>query len=73
MSKKKPEPSGDVDRELSIDDLKSVVGGIVEITTTDDQTIRWNLSLDGSSTLSYNHLDGSTRTVKVNKVRRLKK
>ncbi len=70
MSKKKPEPSGDVDRELSIDDLKSVVGGIVEITTTDNQTIKWNLSAD---TLSYNHLDGSTRTVKVNKVRRLKK
>jgi len=70
MSKKKPEPSGDVDRELSIDDLKSVVGGIVEITTTDNQTIKWNISTD---TLSYNHLDGSTRTVKVNKVRRLKK
>lgn len=70
MSKKKPEPSGDVDRELSIDDLKSVVGGIVEITTTENQTIKWNISTD---TLSYNHLDGSTRTVKVNKVRRLKK
>jgi len=68
MSKKKPEPSGD--EALSIDDLKSVVGGIVEITTTDNQTIKWNLDTD---TLSYNHLDGSTRTVKVNKIRRLKK
>jgi len=55
MSKKKPEPSGD--EALSIDDLKSVVGGIVEITTTDKQTIKWNLDTD---TLSYNHLDGST-------------
>ena len=70
MSKKKPEPSGDVDRELSIDDLKSVVGGIVEITTTDNQTIKWNLDQD---TLSYNHLDGSTRTVKINKIKRLNK
>ena len=68
MSKKKPEPSGD--EELSIDELKSVVGGIVEITTTDNQTIKWNLDTD---TLSYNHIDVSTRTVKVNKIRRLKK
>jgi hypothetical protein len=63
--------SEDMDDEISSDELRDFVGGVLEITTTDDQTIRWNV--DGQDTLSYNHLDGSTRTVKVAKIRRLKK
>ena len=69
MSKgKRPEPSAD--EELSIEDLKDVIGGVLEIKTTDNQTIKWNI---GKGVLEYNHLDGSTRTVKVSKIRRLKK
>ena len=62
--------SEDMGTEISCAELRDIVGGVLEITTTDNQTIKWNISTD---TLSYNHLDGSTRTVKVNKVRRLKK
>jgi len=63
--------SEDMDDEISSDELRDFVGGVLEITTTDNQTIRWNV--DGENTLDYNHLDGSTRTVKVAKIRRLKK
>ena len=69
MSKKNPERPEN-EEELSIDDLKSIVGGVVEITTTDNQTIKWNIDAD---TLEYNHLDGSTRAVKISKIRRLDK
>ena len=65
--------SEDMDTEISTDELRNIVGGVLEITTTDNQTIRLDLNVDGQSTLDYNHLDGSTRTVKVAKIRRLKK
>ena len=58
--------------EISTDELRNIVGGVLEITTTDNQTIRLDLNVDGQSTLDYNHLDGSTRTVKVAKIRRRK-
>ena len=64
--------SEDMDTEISTDELRNIVGGVLEITTTDNQTIRLDLNVDGQSTLDYNHLDGSTRTVKVAKIRRRK-
>jgi len=70
MSKKNPEQSENTEEELSIDDLEGVVGGVIEITTTDNQTIKWDIA---KGVLDYNHLDGTTRTVKVSKIRRLDK
>ena len=64
--------SEDMGTEISIAELRDIVGGVLEITTTDNQTLRLRLSADGSGSEEYNHLDGTTRTVKIAKMKRFK-
>ncbi len=61
--------SEDMGTEISIAELRDIVGGVLEITTTDNQTLRLDL-IGGSE--EYNHLDGTTRTVKIAKMKRFK-
>jgi hypothetical protein len=61
--------SEDMGTEISIDELRDIVGGVLEITTTDNQTLRLDLN---RGLEEYNHLDGTTRTVKIAKMKRFK-
>ena len=54
--------------ELSIEDLKSITGGNMEIKTTDGQTLKWDLD---AGIINYNHHDQTVRSVKIDKIRRL--
>ena len=67
---KESQQSEDMDDEISSDELRDFIGGVLEITTTDNQTLRLDLN---NSTEAYNHLDGTTRTVKMAKIKRFKR
>jgi len=61
--------SEDMGTEISCAELRDIVGGVLEITTTDNQTLRLDLNTESEH---YNHLDGTTRTVKIAKMKRFK-
>ncbi len=46
------ETNEEVSEELTSEELESVYGGIIEFTTTDNQTLVWNVK---ENTMSYSH------------------
>ena len=53
-----------IDRELTSEELENVYGGIIEFTTTDNQTLVWNVK---ENTMAYNHINRPSQEIKISK------
>ena len=56
------------DRELTTEELLNAYGGIIEFTTTDDQTLVWNVK---EKTMAYNHINRPSQEIKISKIKRI--